>query len=461
MVHEMSRLENYTLPFCYLFILGTIFPGCREKSGESFAPKGESYQSFTEDGAWCWFSDPRAIFYEGSHKRTYAGWVDSAGNIVVGYYDHDSRKTESTILHEKFEKDDHNNPSFLVDGSGRLMVFYSKHATGHSPIFFRRSKEPETITAWEPLRKLALNDTITYAGLSNTYTYTNILKLTDEDKMFLFWRGSDFKPNVSMSFDEGQRWKQGQILILPERSYKDRRPYIKVTSNNKDVIHFAFTDGHPNAEPTNSIYYVKYKSHGVFNANNEKIMDWSSLPLDPKQADLVYDATESKERAWIWDVAETSSGNPVVVYSRFPNDSSHVYYYGIFGNGQWHNHKLVDSGPWFPHTEKGETEREPNYSGGIVLDHQNPSTVILSRQKNGVFELEKWTTTDEGRTWSTKEITTNSKFDNVRPFVIPNYPGGDSLQILWMNVQRYRHYTDYQSAIKIAVVDVATKTPAH
>jgi hypothetical protein len=106
-------------------------------------------------------------------------------------------------------------------------------------------------------------------------------------------------------------------------------------------------------------------------------------------------------------------------------------------------------------------EREPNYSGGIVLDHQNPSTVILSRQKNGVFELEKWSTADNGKTWETQEITKDSQFDNVRPFVTPNYPGGDSLQILWMNVQRYRHYTDYQSAIKMAVVEVATKTGRH
>ena len=50
---------------------------------------------------------------------------------------------------------------------------------------------------------------------------------------------------------------------------------------------------------------------------------------------MVYDASESKERAWIWDLAETNDGNPVVVYSRFPSDSSHVYYYGIFANGQW------------------------------------------------------------------------------------------------------------------------------
>ncbi len=43
----------------------------------SEAENSESYQSFTQNGAWCWFSDPRAVYFEGKYKRTYAGWIDS------------------------------------------------------------------------------------------------------------------------------------------------------------------------------------------------------------------------------------------------------------------------------------------------------------------------------------------------------------------------------------------------
>ena len=78
-------------------------------------PGGGSYRSFTDDGAWCWFSDPRGIYYEGKHKKTYSGWVDSLGNIVVATYDHKAKTIQTHILHNDFEKDDHNNPSFLMD----------------------------------------------------------------------------------------------------------------------------------------------------------------------------------------------------------------------------------------------------------------------------------------------------------------------------------------------------------
>ena len=442
-IHLGPRNADHLLPLALLLILSCS----SHKHDTSDVPPAESYRSFTQDGAWCWFSDPRAIHYNG---KTYSGWVDSVGNIVLGTYDHADGKIETHVLHERFEKDDHDNPSFLLDEQARLMVFYTKHATGNSPIFLARAKKPESIYEWKPLQTLRLNDTIAYAGMSNTYTYTNIVRLSEEQgKLYLFWRGADFKPNMSTSTDMGHTWQQGKIMVLPERIYRDRRPYMKIASNNKDVIHFAFTDGHPHVEPTNSIYYAKYRHGALYKANGDKIMDWSALPVDPKNADIVYDATDSKEKSWIWDIAENNEGNPVVVYATFPTDSSHVYYYSIYDGAKWNTHKLLDSGPWFPHTPEGAREREPNYSGGIVLDHKDPSQVYLSREKNGVFEIEHWSTSDKGKSWQVAEITRDSKLDNVRPFVIRDHPDG-APKVLWMNVTKYLHYTDYQSGIKMS-----------
>jgi hypothetical protein len=127
---------------CFLKILATaviaalLITGCSQKKSEDEGRKGESHMSFTNDGAWCWFSDPRAVYHEGNHRRTYSGWVDSTGNVVVGFYDHDDRKIETQILHHDLEKDDQDNPSFFIDSTGRLSVFYSKHATG-TPVLWR------------------------------------------------------------------------------------------------------------------------------------------------------------------------------------------------------------------------------------------------------------------------------------------------------------------------------------
>jgi hypothetical protein len=449
---DPRKTHHYTLTKVLLFLCVYLstFNISRGQSKNYPVSKGEEYLSFAENGAWCWFSDPRAIYYKGRHSRTYAGWIDSAGSIVVGFYDHDLKRIETKVLHENLEKDDHDNPSLFIDRHGHLVAFYSKHATSE-PIYMLKSKNAEDISEWEIAASLNLNDSA-YPGLSNTYTYTNICQLSNEkDKLFLFWRGADFKPNVSVSNDNGSTWSTGKILVLPERIYRDRRPYFKIASNNKDVIHFAFTDGHPNAEPTNSIYYAKYRDNALYKANGEKIIGWSSLPIQPKLADIVYDATKTNEKAWIWDIAENKKGEPVIVYSRFPDDSNHVYYYSIWNNNKWNNYRLVNSGRWFPQTAKDKKEPEPNYSGGIVLDHEDPSIVYLSRLKNKKFEIEKWTTPNKGKDWSIEEITNNSKNDNVRPFVIRNHLVFDSLNLLWMNADRYIHYTDYNSSIKMNI----------
>lgn len=422
---------------------------CTPETKEENISEIKKKMVFTDDGAWCWFSDPRAVFYQGEHRRTYSGWVDSKGSIVVGYYDHDQDTVATKIVHEKLQVDDHNNPSFHIDATGKLQVYYSKHSA-IDPIYLARAKFPESIDQWEPTQELALNDSSLFKEASNTYTYTNVIQLSEEsDKLFLFWRGVDFKPNFSTSVDQGVSWSKGDILILPERIYSNRRPYLKVGSNGKDVIHFAFTDGHPRNEPTNSIYYVRYQHGEIERADGSSIKSWSDLPVSPSESDLVYDARQTNEKAWIWDVTGDVDNNPVIVYSRFPNDTTHLYYYAFWNNDHWENIELVNSGGWFPQTPDGETEREQNYSGGMALDHQDPSIIYISVKKNGIFEIEKWETKDLGTNWEITEITSNSEYSNIRPFAVRNRPNEYTTMVLWMNFQEYLHYTDFNSSIRM------------
>ncbi|HEX6893315.1 MAG TPA: BNR-4 repeat-containing protein [Chryseolinea sp.] len=438
-----------TIFFSSILILLT-FSVCKQNSEPATAQPGETYLSFTDDGAWCWFSDPRAIYFNGKYRRTYAAWIDHAGNVTVGFYDHDRKTIETTIVHKELEVDDHDNPGMFIDKDGKLWLTYSKHSGDR--IYLVKAKYPEDISTWDPTRSLQLNDTVAYSGSSNTYTYTNLCQLADEQNtLYLFWRGADYKPNFSTSTDNGETWSKGKIFILPERLYRDRRPYVKIASNSKDAIHIAFTDGHPNREPTNSIYYAKYRDGYLYKANGQKIKAWSALPAEPRETDVVYDATTTNEKAWIWDVSEDQQGDPVIVYSRFPDDSTHLYYYALWEQGQWVNHKLLNSGRWFPQTPADSIETEPNYSGGIILDHQDPSTLYLSRMKNGKFEIEKWTTSDKGKNWNVTEITKDSMYDNVRPFVIRNHATGASPSVLWLSVKKYIHYTDYETAVKMDV----------
>jgi hypothetical protein len=426
--------------FLFILFAAAFLLNCNSRPGEKII-------KLTDDGAWCWFSDPRAVYFEGKFRRIYSGWMDHEGNLVIGYYDLDSDSVKTRNLHPGLEKDDHCNPSILVTDEGRLMVFYSRHAAA-SPIYLQVSKNPEDIETWEERKDLYLNDSTRYLGLFNSYTYSNIFRLEAENnRLFLTWRGMDFKPNISSSADGGDTWSPGEIFILPERIYQNRRPYLKACSNNIDKIHFTFTDGHPNVEPANSVYYVCYQKGELRRANREKILNFDELPLDPARTDLVYDATTTGEKAWVWDIAQDLEENPVIAYVRFRGDSNHIYYYARWDGSRWQNYEMINSGGWFPQTPPGVKETEPNYSGGLVLDHEDPSTVYASVKRNGIFEIEKWNTPDGGKSWEVISVTCDSDHDNVRPFAIRNRLGEEFPQVLWLEVDRYVHYTDYRSSV--------------
>jgi hypothetical protein len=398
----------------------------------------------TNDGAWSWVSDPRGIRVK---NQTYSGWINSEGDVIISSFNHKSAMLDTFLIHEELQRDDHGNPTILVRNDGHALVFYSKH--NPAPIYLRISEKPYDISSFQPPISLYLNDTANYPKhYRNSYCYTYPHQLTNENnRIYLLWRGMGFKPNISYSDDGGLTWQMGKIMIHPEDIYPSRRPYMKVASNGKDRMHFAFTDGHPRDEAQNSIYYAYYQDGSFFKADGNKITDYESLPFTPRQASLVYDATLTNHRAWIWDVAEDDDGNPVIVYAIFPKETDHRYHYARWYGQKWMITELCAAGGWFPETPEGKIQPDPFHSGGIVLDHSNPNTVYLSREIKGIFEIEKWQTKDKGKTWKSEPITENSVLDNVRPFVVRNSKADKGPHLVWMKKHYYILYSNYKSAL--------------
>jgi rhamnogalacturonyl hydrolase YesR len=408
----------------------------------------ESYQSMTFNGSWCWFSDPRAVYFEGIHKRSYSGWVDNYGDLHIAFYDHETKEISSKVIFDKLEIDDHDNPSILFDKEGRLLVFFNRHMKGEQPLFLVKSKMPEDIGKWSEVKELYLNDENLRDLGSMNHTYTNPVRLSAEnDRIYLFWRGVDGKPCFSFSDDEGESWSAGAIFFMPERIYGFRRPYTKVYSDGISRIHFVLTDGHPRKERENNIYYMFYESGAFFRANGEKICTITDLPVKPGQTDLVYDASEGEAKAWNWNIAIEENGNPVIAYAKFPDDNTHIYCYARWDGKKWNNFDLVNSGKWFPETPGGFTEPEPNYSGGMNIDKENPNILYLSVNRDSVFEIEKWSTTNGGKKWLIESITNRSEKNNVRPFAVRGASEGTEPQVLWMQNTKYLHFA-YASQLK-------------
>ncbi len=408
------------------------------------------YQTLTEDGAWCWFSDPRSVYVQGNQKQIITGWVSKSGNIVVSSMNIVTGKTLEKVLHTNFNKDDHANPSFLILPDKRLMIFYSSHSTPGNKIFHLTTQNPEDITEWGDAEAITTNTIGT-----SSFCYTNPVMLSAENnRIYLFWRGGNYKPTFSFTDDFGKTWANAETLVQSE-NIDLIRPYMKVASNGIDEIHFAFTEGHPRNEPLNSIYYMKYKKGKFFKADGTQIGEMQRLPIKHELTDIVYNAQQNYSatgngvRAWIWDVAFESNGNPVLAYTLLPEETLHKYFYARFNGKSWDNYFISNAGKSFPRLKltKEQREPEPHYSGGIYLDHQNPANLYLSKPGKDVFEIFKYTTNDFGKTWSSIQLTNNSLKDNVRPYVVRFAPENIFPRVMWMHGD-YEHYTNFSTGIK-------------
>ncbi len=378
-------------------------------------------------GAWSWFGDPRAVQVNGAYAETVVGWIDWTGKVTVGAYVPKCGVEQVAVVAHLFH-DDHSAPSLLVGPDNRITVFWSAH--NGASMQYRTTVAPEDISAWTPAAKVTTN-----VPGELGFTYPNPVELARENhSLYLFWRGADWSADYSVRGAAGT-WSQAHRLIVNH----GQRPYVKVASNGKDTIAFAFTNGHPR-NITSSIYYAAYRAGWLRHAGGRRITPLGRGPIKPSQADLVYSGPGHHAASWVWDVALDARGRPVIVYATFRSLSNHAYWYARWNGREWINHFLTYAGPSIsPHTIEFE------YSGGIALDHANPSIVYLSRKVHGRFEVERWVTRDAGYRWDHAAVGREPGVGQVRP-VVPRGTGGGGISLLWLSGP-YNTYSEYRTSI--------------
>ena len=125
-----------------------------------------------DEGAWCWFADPRAMHYtssDGSINAAYLGYIDVHGAIKATQMDFVKNKREDVLVRSVFQPDDHDNPTFLTLPDERIMLFYTRH-TDEAKFYYRISKKPGDITSLgeEKVLSVANNTTLTYRKWHDT-----------------------------------------------------------------------------------------------------------------------------------------------------------------------------------------------------------------------------------------------------------------------------------------------------
>lgn len=391
------------------------------------APPAPAATPLGVGGAWSYFSDPRAVQVTVPRKLLWSGWVTSAGSIAAGVYDPATQRVQTMVLHDRLQNDDHASPSLLALPDGRITYFWSTH--NGLFMYYRTTTVPGDVHSFGPLRTLPVRP----SG-DRLYTYSNPVLLPAEgNRLYLFWRSQYTHQVFSTSDDLGATWSPARVLL----EEPGQRPYVKYAANN-DTIGIAFTRSHPDESRT-GIYYMSYWQGAFFRADGTAIGGVEDLPFAPAQTELVADPDVIGGSAWIMDVALDAGGNPVIVY--VTTGSTQRYHYVRWDGAKWQDTTLTDAGPAIT-----TAPREPSYSGGISLDHSDPTTAYLSRRVGERNVVEKWRTTDGGTTFVSEPVAQDLAVDNLRPVVPRGLAPDDGVRAIWM-AGSYRYFTDFTTSI--------------
>jgi len=418
-----------------------------------------NFATLTSDGGWCWFSDPRALFHNGT---LYFGCVRSDGHSVLNTFNLLTGKMTNLWVSSLTEFDDHDVCGLQVRQDNTLLALWSRHG-GDTFFSYRQSTSTNPVS---PSDWGAEQQANTVSGT----TYCNPYQLSAEGgKIYSFSRDLNYNPTVFTSSDNGNTWSAPTLMI--KTGTGSTRPYVKYCSNYSNRVDVLYTDAHPDAQPT-SLYEMYYQGGAFYQTDGTFMTNFSQLPIlhdSGQRGAVVYQYNTAatvdpnqwiaNARAWCWELAYQTNAAPVCVFQTKVDavtgsawsDARIYYYYARWTGTNWQKRFIAQAGrPLY--------NGQPDYGGGMGLDPQNVNTIYISSDAANPFDLTtttsvplgahyeiyKGVTTDGGLTFAWSAITTNSTMDNCRPYV-PRRFGGEPCVLWWRGT--YNSYTSFYVSV--------------
>lgn len=407
-----------------------------------------SGHQLSEEGAWCWFADPRATHYtneSGTINASYIGYIDVHGNVKALQIDYLTGRRTEVLVRSYFQPDDHNNPTFLVLPDERVLIIYSRH-TDEPAFYYRVSKFPGDITVLGEEKCIKTNHNTTYPS--------PFLMSDDPEHFYLCWRGLGWHPTIARltlpdeNDDVEIAWGPYQMV-----QSTGARPYAKYYSNGKDKLYMTYTTGHPDNEWPCWLYFNVINLHPTQGADGSVTVAPTLEDIKGNHLSTIADgkfrvnkSTEYKQqypytlvdapagyRDWVWQIACDETGLPAIAMVRIDRTKQHhQYYYAKWTGDTWRLTDLAYGGGRFH-----PSNTEYCYSGGMALDPECPGTVYLSvptknAKGESIYEIWRYLVASNGQVVMKDQITRASDKNNVRPFVLPGSKDAP-MRLMWMH----------------------------
>lgn len=355
-------------------------------------------------GGWTQIPEPRAIYYNGV---TYFGYINgSNGNVEIRTYTHSSGVVSSpTVLHAALGADTHEAPAILVRSSDqRIVCAYSAH--NGAALYVWISTNPEDISAGSETN-------IDVAVGSGVYTYANLVQLSGESgKIYLFFRNVTAFVTAFWQFttstDGGATWATYTELY----SVPSTLTYWKIASDGVNRIDFVVSSANPSA-PTSKIGHFYYD--GTWHKSDGTGI---TLPLAFTNVTEVYGSGTGP--GWATDLYLDGSNHPRFVYNVDNGSLTDSY----FGYARW------TGSAWVLSTILASVGFGVNDPSPVASLNPSTSACHLVRYIAGHHEIWRYSSLDNGATWSGVAVTSGSIVDNLYPLNVRDHATG--LATLWL-----------------------------
>lgn len=377
-----------------------------------------------------WLNQPGAMYHDGTHSRTYLGWVTSAGAVMVGAFDHDLGQMLPPVqIHQWPISDDHAAPAIHViqhgPDAGKVIVAFALH---NSVLYSRRTTNPEDIASWDATRAVTLRKS-TYPKLAET----------SDGTLHVMFRGDALPPLKSQSqgvlkssTDGGQTWSAdtdvvnfgAQMITYPGslRSFGNR-------------LHIMFNVP-PLGGTTRTLYHAWRDESGIWKRANGQTL---TLPITAASMPPIYTGPEGRNLV-LGDLRLDLVGRPILTFL------TSGAYTSTFGAANPAYRARFTGSFW--QVKAVPSAVQVYYPAGLTIDPLDTNRLVSVVRFNGQYELRSFTTANEGTNWTATTLVRQVK-PMARPMFVEN--GTPGFRLTWLDVDRYMTYRDYLTNLRLGL----------
>lgn len=336
----------------------------------------------------------------------YIGHINSdTGDVQVTVYNNVTRSFVATrTLNTAFAVDSHNNPALLVEANtGKLWTAYCDHDGAEMYLRISTSSldsDPDLSDGFGA--ETGLHSQL---GGFTDHTYPILVQLTSEtnDPVYLFWRevGSGLHRLAMSKSTNGTTWSSRVLVYVEDAAASGTDPYWNIGSNNTSRFDVFVAE---NDELRHFYYDGAYRTS---NGTDTGITPDANGGLEASDCTLVLDDTNGVvDRAFGvgWD------GAPAALAWQKNGASTRRVVSVRWRSGAWQTDTVVD--------DVGGFLSGVEFQSGCDMDPTDPNLVFAARKINGVFEMCRYTTSDDGETWTEQQITSTSDIDQFNPCIV-------------------------------------------